>query len=565
MLELLHIENVAVIESADIQFLPGMNVLTGETGAGKSIIIDSLGALLGGKASRDLVRTGASRACGTGVFTGLPESVVQALSALGAAVEDDSVILQREFSAEGRSVCRINSRPVALAVLRQAGELLVSINGQHDSQQLLRETTHLDFVDRFAADTQELTAYRDAYRRFKAIEAEMASLRIDESEKERRIDMLRYQIRQLEEAKLREGEDVELEAKRKAVQHAQRLSDAASSADRWLNGGEDGEGALSQVKQTIAVLRACANYSDEMADLGEELQSLCYDLEDVAERIADMRFSGDDAELDRIESRLDTLDKLRKRYGPTVADMLAHLAHAKEELDSMEYASDRLAQLDAERKTAGRAAVAAGRSLSQRRQEAARVLEERINAELAYLDMPRARFFVHFIPSEKPTLGKDGLDKLCFYISVNAGEEPKPLAKVASGGELSRVMLAIRNVLTDGDEVQTLIFDEVDAGLSGRAAGKVAEKLATLAAARQVMCVTHLSQLAAMADRQLRIRKTEADGRTFTLVEILDEEGREQELARINNGEHITDIALAGAREMRRAAEDFKAKRQETT
>ncbi|MBE6931008.1 MAG: DNA repair protein RecN [Ruminococcaceae bacterium] len=563
MLELLHIENVAVIESADIQFLPGMNVLTGETGAGKSIIIDSLGALLGGKASRDLVRTGTSRACVTGVFAALSPTVQEALAAQGITPEEDSVILQREFSAEGRSVCRINSRPVALALLRQVGELLVSINGQHDSQQLLRESSHLDFVDRYAADADLLTAYRDAYRRFKGIEAEMSSLRIDEAEKERRIDMLRYQIRQLEEAKLREGEDEELEAKRKTVQHAQRLSDAASSADRWLNGGEDGEGALSQVKQTIAVLRSCANYSDEMADLGEELQSLCYDLEDVAERIADMRFAGDDAELDRIESRLDTLDKLRKRYGPTVADMLAHLSHAKEELDSMEYASDRLAQLEAERKTAGRAAVAAGRRLSERRREAAHALETQINAELAYLDMPRARFHVHFIPSEKPTLGKDGLDKLCFYISVNAGEEPKPLAKVASGGELSRVMLAIRNVLSDGDEVPTLIFDEVDAGLSGRAAGKVAEKLATLAASRQVMCVTHLSQLAAMADRQLRIRKTESDGRTFTLVEVLSEEGREQELARINNGEHITEIALAGAREMRRAAEEFKANRQE--
>ena len=563
MLSALHIENIAVVESADIEFDEGFNVLTGETGAGKSIVVDSIGAVLGARTSRDLVRTGASRASVTALLRDLSETSLEALATLGITPDEDGCLLiQREIAADGRGVCRLNGRPATAAVLRAAAPYLINIHGQHDSQQLLDDATHIRYLDAFARADEALSAYRTAYADYQKVLKEMERLSMDDAEKARRMDMLRYQIAQLERAELREGEDDDLEARRKLLANAEHITQAVAEATDALYGDDDGGGAVAAVFAAARAVERAARYDEGLEVRAAELSDIAYRLEDAAREVMAV---GDglgysQRELDDIQARLDVISRLSKRYGGTVADMLAYLEKCRAELDQMEYADDRLQHLEKQAERQYAAALSLAETLSACRETAARELETRIRAELAYLDMPRARFEIRLThpTGDHPALSLDGIDHAAFLISVNAGETPKPLSRVASGGELSRVMLALKNVLAEGDGVRTLVFDEVDTGISGRAAQKVARKLAEVSRGRQVLCVTHLTQLAAMADRQLLIEKAEADGRAYTKITPLDTEGRARELARISAGESVTEASLAAAREMLVEAEAYK-------
>lgn len=563
MLSALHIENIAVVESADIEFDEGFNVLTGETGAGKSIVVDSIGAVLGARTSRDLVRTGAPRASVTALLRNLSEPSLTALAALGIAPDEDGCLLiQREIAADGRGTCRINGRPATAAILRAAAPYLINIHGQHDSQQLLDDATHIRYLDAFARADDALAAYRAAYADYQNSLKEMERLSMDDAEKARRMDMLRYQIAQLERAELREGEDDELESRRKLLANAEHITQAVAEATDALYGDEDGGGAVAAVFAAARAVERAARYDKSLEARAAELSDIAYRLEDAAREVM---ATGDglgysQRELDDIQARLDVISRLSKRYGGTVADMLAYLDRCRAELDQMTYADDRLQHLEKQAAKQYAAALSLAETLSERRQAAARELEARIRAELSYLDMPRARFEIRLTRpvGDHPALTADGVDRAAFLISVNAGEAPKPLSRVASGGELSRVMLALKNVLAEGDGVRTLVFDEVDTGISGRAAQKVARKLAEVSRGRQVLCVTHLTQIAAMADRQLLIEKAEMDGRAYTKITPLDTEGRARELARISAGETVTEASLAAAREMLAEAEAYK-------
>lgn len=548
MLSTLHIENIAVIDRADVPFAEGLNVLTGETGAGKSIVIDSIGALLGARVGRELLRRGESRARVTGLFTELSDTVSARLGELGIETEDGELLLERTLTADGKSTARAGGKPVTSALLRAAAPLLLNIHGQHDTGKLLSDASHLSFIDRCGACGTLAAAYREKYDALRAIDRELAALALDDAEKARRSDNLRYHIGKLEAAKLEPGEDERLEARRSELRAAEANREAASRASEALSGTDDAAGAVALLREAARALER--GEGDDTAALARRLTDLSYEAEDIAERVADLSFSVDPEELDAIESRLYTFDRLKRRYGQTVREMLDYLESARAELAAIETADARIAELTAARETALREALAAADTLHALRAEAARTLSCAIEEELAYLDMPRARFSANLTAAEDKKLGPDGYDRASFLIAVNAGEDLKPLSKVASGGELSRVMLALQNVLSAGDDAQTLIFDEVDAGISGRAAGKVARKLRKLARGRQILCVTHLASLAAAGQHELFIRKTEADGRTYTRIDPLDEEGRTREIARLLAGENITDSVLAAAREL---------------
>ncbi|MEA4822982.1 MAG: DNA repair protein RecN [Clostridiaceae bacterium] len=548
MLTMLHIENIAVIDCADVPFGEGLNVLTGETGAGKSIVIDSIGALLGARVGKDLLRRGESRARVTGLFTELSEMVVQGLRELGIDTEDGELLLERTLTADGKTAARAGGKPVTSALLRSAAPFLLNIHGQHDTGKLLSDATHLSFIDRCGACGDLLAAYREKYSVLREIDRELSELALDDAEKARRSDNLRYHIEKLEAAKLSSGEDERLESRRTELRAAESNRAAAARASEALSGTDDLAGAVALLREAA---RALGSGEGETAEtLAQALNDLSYEAEDIAERVADLSFSVDPAELDAIEGRLYTLDRLKRRYGQTVREMLDYLAHAKAELEAIDSADARIAELTKRREDALEAASAAADVLHARRTEAADTLSRAIERELTYLDMPRAKFRADLAAAEDKKLGPDGYDKSAFLIAVNAGEDLKPLSKVASGGELSRVMLALQNVLSAGDDAQTLVFDEVDAGISGRAAGKVARKLRELAHTRQILCVTHLASLAAAGHHELFIRKTEADGRTFTRIDALDTEGRAREIARLLAGENISETVLGAAREL---------------
>ena len=548
MLSTLHIENIAVIDRADVPFFEGLNVLTGETGAGKSIIIDSIGMLLGARADRDLLRRGETRARVTGLFTELSEPVQAGLAAIGIETEDGELLLERTLNAEGKTAARAGGRPVTSALLREAAPLLLNIHGQHDTGKLLTESAHLGFIDRCGASPALLGTYRARYAALREIDRALDALTMDDAEKARRADSLRFHIGKLEAAKLKPGEDEKLEARRAELRAAENNREAADRASAALSGTDDTPGAAALLREAAKALER--GEGDEAQELAAKLSDLAYEAEDAAARAADMMFSVDPAELDAIESRLYTLDKLRRRYGSTVSEMLAYLEQAKAELDSLDSADAQIAALSRQREKALREALEAADALHAHRAEAADRLSRAIEGELAYLDMPRARFDAGLSAAPDRKLGPEGYDSAAFRIAVNAGEDLKPLAKVASGGELSRVMLALQNVLSAGDDAQTLIFDEVDAGISGRAADKVAAKLRSLAGSRQLLCVTHLPALAAAGHHELFIRKTEADGRTFTRIEPLDEAGRVREVARLMAGENRSEAVLRAAGEL---------------
>ncbi len=546
MLSLLHIENIAVIEQSDISFDSGFNILTGETGAGKSIVIDAISAILGERAYRDMIRTGAAKASVRAVFTDVPPL---AWFEENGVPYDEETIIQREIYLDGKNVCRVNGCLVTVSILRRLGIQLINIHGQHDSASLFDENNHLQFLDDFAGNQQLRQEYSACFTKTSALQKEIDMLTMDESEKIRRMETLRYQIEEISKAELKSGEDEVLEARRKLLQNAEKLSDGMESAVACLYGGDDTDGAVSLLAQAEHALAKVARYGDEISALHDRVADLMYQVQDAAEEVRDTKDSFDYSadELESIESRLDTIHKLRRKYGVTCDDILAYLEKAKKELDEIEFSDDHLERLKGKLAKAEKQAWAAALELRKSRHAAAEVLSQRILTELTQLDMPRVQFTCEFT---EEGLTPSGADAVAFYMSANAGEALKPLSKVASGGELARIMLAMKNVLAEQDQVATLIFDEVDTGVSGRAAQRVAEKLKSVARHKQVLCVTHLPQLAALADTHLLIAKSERNGRTYTTVTPLDLEGRKQELARIIGGANITETTLKSAAEM---------------
>ncbi len=546
MLSLLHIENIAVIEQADISFHRGFHVLTGETGAGKSIVIDAISAILGERAYRDMIRTGTTKASVRAVFTDVAE---YPWFENNGVPYDSETIIQRDIYLDGKNVCRVNGTLVTVSILRSLGIQLINIHGQHDSASLFDENNHLTYLDDFAENRQLREDYREKYQAVDALRREIQQMTMDEGEKLRRMETLRYQIEEISKAELTAGEDDALEGRRKVLQNAEKLSDGIHAAVECLYGGEDSDGAASLLSQAERELARLSRYTDAFAALHDKVADLMYQVQDAAEEVRDARdelsYSAD--ELERIEARLDVIHRLRRKYGASCADILRYLENAREELDRIEFADDHLERLKGKLRKAEKSAWDAAMLLRQSRKAAAVTLSEQILSELSQLDMPKVQFSCEFTELE---LTANGADSVAFYMSANAGEALKPMSKVASGGELARIMLAMKNVLAQQDQVATLIFDEVDTGVSGRAAQKVAQKLKSVAKNKQVLCVTHLPQIAAMGDTHMLISKSERDGRTYTTVTPLDHQGRMQELARIIGGAQITETTLKSAEEM---------------
>ena len=556
MLELLHIENIAIIEAADIEFAPGFNALTGETGAGKSIVIDSLSAVLGQRTSRELIRTGAEKAFVSAAFSGMAPELTEELGIQPEA--DGTLLLQREIQTDGKNVCRVNGRPVTVGQLRALGARLLNIHGQHDGQQLLDEEQHIVYLDSFGRVESLAITYAEKYKNFTDIRRQIGALQMDEAEKARRVDTLQYQIEELRRAKLTPGEEEELTARRGMLRNAEKFLDAVAGADYALNGDDSGGGALSALRQAQDALGGVRHLDDAFGQLYERLGEAYSEVYDIAATVEDKRGELDvsPGELDRVESRMDLLYRLKKKYGATVEDMLDYQARCEAELAQIEDAGDTLARLEQALSKAEKEARQAAQALSDARKAAADRLTSQILAELQQLDMGKIRFAADF--AEKP-LDSDGMDTVRFLMSANVGEELRPIHKIASGGELARIMLAMKNVLSEQDHVGTMVFDEVDTGVSGRAAQKVAEKMARISRRKQVLCVTHLPQLAAMADTHFSVEKGERDGRTYTEVRRLDREQRRRELARLTGGSHVSQTMLDGAEELLVQAEKFRA------
>ena len=546
MLSLLHIENIAVIEQADISFDKGFNVLTGETGAGKSIVIDAISAILGQRAYRDMIRTGANKASVRAVFTRVP---MLSWFAENGVEYDEETVIQRDIFMDGKNVCRVNGALVTVAILHKLGVQLINIHGQHDSATLFDEENHLRFLDAFADNGDLRADYQEKFAAVSALRREIDRMTMDEGEKLRRMETLKYQVAEIEKADLKSGEDEELEQRRKLLQNSEKLSQGLEEATEALLGGDENDGAAALLAQAAYSLSRIARYSDDYTAFQERLTDLKYQVQDIADEVRDsldeLCYSAD--ELERIESRLDVIHRLRRKYGADCHEILAYLDKAQKELDEIEFADDRVEQLKKKLAKQEKEAWDAALLLRKNRQEQGKILADKILSELAQLDMPRVQFQCRFRETE---LGAEGADGVAFYLSANAGEELKPLSKVASGGELARIMLSMKNVLAEKDAVDTLIFDEVDTGVSGRAAQRIAEKLRSLAKHKQVLCVTHLPQLAALADTHMLIAKSERDGRTFTTVTPLDKQGRVNELARIIGGTNITEITRKSAEEM---------------
>ena len=560
MLSLLHIENIAVISEADISFDRGFNVLTGETGAGKSIVIDAIGAIMGERTSRDLIRTGARSARVSAVFRDLPDLEWFRQQDLYPD-ENGELLLERSIQADGKNVCRVNGRPMLVTQLRELGCQLLNIHGQHDGQQLLDEERHLDYLDSFGGTGGAKDAFSRAYEQVRGLRKEIDALQMDDAEKARRIDTLNYQIEELERADLKTGEEEELSARRDILRNAERLTAAIDGAWQALTGGEDGEGAVSLLMTAEDQLAQGGRYSEDLARLSKQAAQLRYDADDLAELVRDVRGTLDfyPGELDELEDRLDRLHRLKKKYGGTVEEMLDYLEQCRKELDEIQFSEERIGQLKKKLAEALKLAYCKGKELSELRKTAAAELAKRIQSELTQLDMPKVRFQVEFADKDgEDGMDATGMDTVRFLMSANVGEDLKPINRIASGGELSRIMLALKNVLAENDQVTTMVFDEVDTGVSGRAAGKVAQKLYQAARHKQVLCVTHLPQIAAMGDVHFSVEKGERDGRTFTEVERLERSRRREELARLSGGT-LSQIMLDGAEELLSAAERFKA------
>lgn len=553
MLSNLQIENIAVIKSASIDFENGFNVMTGETGAGKSIVIDSLNAILGERTSRELIRSGADSASVCAEFQNVGDNVKNELEKLGIE-KDDTLIVSRKLTPDGKNVCRINGMPATVSMLKALGVQLVNIHGQLDNQSLLSPETHCSFIDKLAGSGRELKEFKEIYSLYIKKENELKSLNTDVNEKNRRLDILNYQIEEIQKADIRPGEKDELTEKLGFLRNAEKVLDLLHTAYAALNGDGEMPGAADVAADAASKLLSAADYSSDFTETANGVNDAAMNLSAYTEELRDKIYSldYDPNETERAEERLDVIYRLSQKYGDSEEDILAYLENAEKERDALSFSDERAEQLRAETEKAYNEALAAAKKLSEIRIEAGKKFSADVERELAFLDMPSVKFIVNDSVGE---LYENGIDNIEFLLSANAGEEPKPLSKIASGGELSRIMLAIKCVLSELDDIDTLIFDEIDSGVSGRAALKIAAKMKELSKTHQVICVTHLAQIAAFADEHKLISKEEKDGRTYTCIASLDYNGRKYELARIMGGLTVTQSILNSAEELLSSAE----------
>ena len=548
MLSSLQIENVAVIQKAEVHFEPGLNVLTGETGAGKSILIDSINAILGNRTSKDLVRTGAAKAVIRAAFEQVPPAVLDKLEQSGYE-RSEALLLSREITAEGKSSCRINGMPATAAILRELCGGLININGQHDSVGLLNPAHHLDILDDYAQNRTVFQEYYTLYRELVRVKRELDALITDEAEKQRKIDLLQYQVQEIEDAGLTAGEEQTLENRRKVLSNASAIRDRLAQSYALLSGSDDAAGAVDLLGEASNAVDAAAQLDPALTAAAGQLLDLYYNAKDVAADLIGRldTYDTNDAELDEVEQRLDLLYRLKRKYGSTVEDVIAFGQKAREELDNIQHSQQRYDALQAEKLRLYTKAREKAEVLTQTRLKAFEELNTRISGTLDFLNMPGVRMTLRHT---RGPLASHGQDSIEFYISTNPGEAPKPLAKIASGGELSRITLAIKNAMADKDAVPTVIYDEIDSGVSGKAAGRIGEVLRQSAQGHQILCITHTAQIAALADCHLLIQKNVSNERTYTEIHPLDENGRVEALARLISGDHVTELSRANAREM---------------
>ena len=548
MLSSLQIENVAVIQKANVHFEKGLNVLTGETGAGKSILIDSINAILGNRTSKDLVRTGAAKAVIRAAFEDVPPAVLDSLEKAGYE-RSEALLLSREITAEGKSTCRINGMPATAAVLRELCGGLININGQHDSVGLLNPARHEGILDAYAQNSAEYQAYYAIYRELVGVKKALDAMITDESEKQRRIDLLSYQVQEIDDAGLTAGEEQALESRRKVLANASTIRDRIAQCYALLSGGDEAPGAVDLLGEASNAVDAAAQLDGELSAGAGQLLDLYYTAKDVAADLVGRldAYDTNDAELDEIEQRIDLIYKLRRKYGDTVEDILAFGERARKELEMIQSSQERVEHLQKEQRRLYTLAREKAEALTQTRLKAFDELNKRISGTLDFLNMPGVRMTLRH---SRGPLASHGQDSIEFYISTNPGEAPKPLAKIASGGELSRITLAIKNAMADKDAVPTVIYDEIDSGVSGKAASRIGEVLRQSAEGHQILCITHTAQIAALADCHLLIQKNITNERTYTEIHPLDENGRVEALARLISGDHVTELSLANAREM---------------
>lgn len=548
MLSSLQIENVAVIQKAEVHFQPGLNVLTGETGAGKSILIDSINAILGNRTSKDLVRTGAAKAVIRAAFEQVPDAVLDSLEKAGYE-RSDALMLSREITAEGKSSCRINGMPATAAVLRELCGGLININGQHDSVGLLNPARHLGILDDYAQNGVQFQEYYALYRELVRIKRELDAMITDEAEKQRRIDLLSYQVQEIENAALTAGEEQTLESRRRVLANASTIRDRIAQCYALLSGGDEAAGAVDLLGEASNAASDAAQLDEALSGAAGQLTDLYYTAKDVAADLVGRldAYETNDAELDEIEQRLDLLYKLKRKYGDTVEDVIAFGQKAREELQNIQTSQERYDHLQAEKRRLYAQAREKAEALTQTRLRAFEELNKRISGTLDFLNMPGVRMTLRHTRGPLASHGQDGIE---FYISTNPGEAPKPLAKIASGGELSRITLAIKNAMADKDAVPTVVYDEIDSGVSGKAASRIGEVLRQSAQGHQILCITHTAQIAALADCHLLIQKNVENDRTYTEIHPLDTEGRVEALARLISGDHVTELSRANAREM---------------
>lgn len=548
MLSSLQIENVAVIQKANVHFEKGLNVLTGETGAGKSILIDSINAILGNRTSKDLVRTGAAKAVIRAAFEDVPPAVLDSLEKAGYE-RSEALLLSREITAEGKSACRINGMPATAAVLRELCGGLININGQHDSVGLLNPARHEGILDAYAQNSAEYQAYYAIYRELVGVKKTLDAMITDESEKQRRIDLLSYQVQEIDDADLTAGEEQTLESRRKVLANASTIRDRIAQCYALLSGGDEAPGAVDLLGEASNAVDAAAQLDGELSAGAGQLLDLYYTAKDVAADLIGRldAYDTNDAELDEIEQRIDLIYKLRRKYGDTVEDILAFGERARKELEMIQSSQERVEHLQKEQRRLYTLAREKAEALTQTRLKAFDELNKRISGTLDFLNMPGVRMTLRH---SRGPLASHGQDSIEFYISTNPGEAPKPLAKIASGGELSRITLAIKNAMADKDAVPTVIYDEIDSGVSGKAASRIGEVLRQSAEGHQILCITHTAQIAALADCHLLIQKNITNERTYTEIHPLDENGRVEALARLISGDHVTELSLANAREM---------------
>ena len=550
MLKNLYIENIAVIEKTTIDFSNGLNVLTGETGAGKSIVIDSINAVLGNRTSRDLIRNGSESAFVSAEFEDISQKALETLHEYGFDTDDGTLIIQREISLNSKGKCRINGRPATVSILKAVGTYLINIHGQHESYELMSPELHINYIDKLGGNLKnDIDEYAKAYQEYRALKSELDKAQFDDAERNRKIDLLQYQVNELEQADMYAGEFEELKEQRTLIENKEKIANALNETHSLLNGSEDTGGILEQLENACSCLENIIEYMPDTQDVLKRMQSTLYELEDCTSEISGLADSTDSdvGNLEEIEDRIDLIQRLSRKYGSTIEEMLQFLDNSKRELEYLERYEENREQLKENCQKAFEKAEKLAENLSQKRRQISVQFSARVKEEMTFLDMPNVELVVS---QKKCPLNHLGCDDIEILISTNVGEEPKPVAKIASGGELSRMMLAIKNVIADKDEIDTLIFDEVDTGISGSAAQKVGFKLKEVSKNRQVVCVTHLAQIAALADTHFKIQKNVSDGKTYTNVNALDHDGRRDELARIIGGVEITQATLDYAEEM---------------